>query len=201
MNREKKNACPSTVRPWRRAQRLKQIQVRLGEQPVAAELVDQFDGADALVLDAHGGAQDGERRKPGLFVHGFLEIGVGGHVADDLSGVLLYAATDDALVALQRQAGDFRRPDTGLAVERLSRLVEQEQGAAGGADVPGDAPDRPQQGFLDIPGGREVQAHVGEQLERIGDALSAVVQKAFNGLTITHGATMPRMGGGGQTGA
>jgi len=84
-----------------RAHRLQQVQVLGIEQRVVAGLVDQLDGADLLVVNAHRRAQDRLRGEAALLVHLLVEPGILADVADDLADVVLDAAADDALIALQ----------------------------------------------------------------------------------------------------
>ena len=97
------------------AHRLQEMQIVVLKQAIAATFVDELDGADAFVFDGHRRTQDRARGKPGFLVDAAVEAHILGHVADDLSDVVLHAAPDDALIAGQRQPCDLRRPDAGMA--------------------------------------------------------------------------------------
>ena len=180
-----------------RAHRLQQVQILVDEQAVAATLVDQFDGADAFLLDAHRRAKDRPRGDARFLVHAPVEAWVLGDVADDLADAVLNATADDALIAPQRQPGDFRGTDARVTTKGLPRFVQHEERAALGIHVFGDVLDGALQGRLDVQGRGEILAHGRQQLQVVENTVLAAFNRGrapgwVDGLTLAHGSLPAR---------
>ena len=174
-------------------QGFEKMQVVGAEQPIAAALVDQLNGADPFALYRERRAEDGFGRIAGLFVDPAEEVRVLRHVADDLAQVVLHGTPDDALVGCDHQAGNFRRSDAGMAAQIFSLLVEQEQGPALGIDRIRDMPDSLEQGRIQIARGGEILRHFGQQFQ-VGLEPAGILRGGIadvQGGRIRHAGTMP----------
>ena len=160
---------------------LEQVLVAGLEQAVAEVLVQHLHHPEALALEQQRGAQHRTGLEAGGGVHEVGEVVVLAHVADELDLAGGGAAADDALVRLEPQPHHVHRTGARLADQLAAAFLQEKQRGGLRVHVAGDLGHRMVQGLVQVQGGGEGLAHVGEQPEGV---LAAAPQVAGEGLQL-----------------
>ena len=144
---------------------LQHQQVGFGEQAVFIILVDQFDGADSLVLHSHRGTQNGTCPEAGGIIHGLIKIGILHDIADHAAGPAGNTLADNTFPGLEGDAANINGASAGLAYQPVAPVREHEERATLGLDELYNQVKCLLDCFLDIEGDGQVAAHLGEQLQ------------------------------------
>ena len=151
-------------------QRLQEIAVGVGKEAARRvefrprlAFVDGLQGAQEFPFDDQRRAKNGAGAKAGLPVDAGAEIRVACRVAHQLDAAFRQGPADDALLALDAQAGDVDGAGAGAADEFSAWLVEQEQRGGLGIHVGQRLVDGVGQRAVEVGRAGEILAQLGKQ--------------------------------------